>query len=108
MGMDRRVRVFAVEPVRVPSIVTLACPLANSPSMRTVFSSMLRKMKFSTNRPMMITENGIATKNEAKRHAYLSEHIAQVRKAMDEGYDVRGYFVWSLADNYFRAREIQR
>ena len=51
-------------------------------------------------KPMMITENGIATKNEAKRHAYLSEHVAQVRQAMDQGYDVKGYFVWSLADNY--------
>jgi beta-glucosidase len=49
---------------------------------------------------MMITENGIATKNEEKRQRYLRDHIAQIRKAMDEGYDVRGYFVWSLADNY--------
>ena len=51
-------------------------------------------------KPMMITENGIATKNDAKRIAYLRDHIAQIRKAMDEGYDVKGYFVWSLADNY--------
>ena len=51
-------------------------------------------------KPMMITENGIATKNEQKHLRYLQDHIAQVRKAMDEGYDVKGYFVWSLADNY--------
>jgi beta-glucosidase len=51
-------------------------------------------------KPMMITENGIATTNEGKRHRYLQDHIAQIRKAMEEGYDVRGYFVWSLADNY--------
>jgi beta-glucosidase len=48
----------------------------------------------------MITENGIATKNEAKRLSYLRDHIAQIRQTMDEGYDVKGYFVWSLADNY--------
>jgi beta-glucosidase len=51
-------------------------------------------------KPMMITENGIATENDAQRIAYLHDHIAQIRKTMDEGYDVRGYFVWSLADNY--------
>ena len=51
-------------------------------------------------KPMMITENGIATQDEEKRHKYLQDHISQVRKTMDEGYDVRGYFVWSLGDNY--------
>jgi len=51
-------------------------------------------------KPVMITENGIATLNDPKRIEYLHDHMAQIRKAMDEGYDVRGYFVWSLADNY--------
>ena len=51
-------------------------------------------------KPMMITENGIATKSEQKRLSYLRDHINQIREAMDEGYDVKGYFVWSLADNY--------
>jgi beta-glucosidase len=30
----------------------------------------------------------------------MRDHINQIREAMDEGYDVKGYFVWSLADNY--------
>jgi len=51
-------------------------------------------------KPMMVTENGIATNSEEKRLWYLRDHIAQVSMAMEEGYDVRGYFVWSLADNY--------
>ena len=51
-------------------------------------------------KPMMITENGIATSNDKKRIKYLKDHMAQIRNAMDEGFDVRGYFVWSLADNY--------
>lgn len=51
-------------------------------------------------RPMMITENGIATHDDEKRISYLREHIDVVRRARREGYDVRGYFVWSLADNY--------
>lgn len=51
-------------------------------------------------KPMMITENGIATPNDAKRVRYMREHLAAVKRAMDDGFDVRGYFAWSLADNY--------
>lgn len=51
-------------------------------------------------RPMMVTENGIATKNSDKAVRYISEHIGAIRRAQSEGYDVRGYFVWSLVDNY--------
>ncbi|MEO6053257.1 MAG: family 1 glycosylhydrolase [Chthoniobacterales bacterium] len=51
-------------------------------------------------KPMMITENGIATSHDTKRIRYMEEHLCAMKKAMDEGYDIRGYFVWSLADNY--------
>ncbi|MFZ4483466.1 MAG: family 1 glycosylhydrolase [Chthoniobacterales bacterium] len=51
-------------------------------------------------KPMMITENGIATPNDAKREWYLRNHIAAVGRAIRDGYDVQGYFAWSLADNY--------
>lgn len=51
-------------------------------------------------KPMMITENGIATLDDNKRVRYLHEHIAAVQKAREDGHDVRGYFVWSLLDNY--------
>jgi len=51
-------------------------------------------------KPMMITENGIATPNDAKREWYMRNHIAAVGRAIRDGYDVQGYFAWSLADNY--------
>lgn len=51
-------------------------------------------------KPMMITENGIATKNDAKREWYMQNHLAAIARAIRDGYDVRGYFAWSLADNY--------
>lgn len=60
----------------------------------------IRKIGKRYGKPMMITENGMAGHNEKKRIKYLHDHIAQVRKTMNEGYDVKGYFVWSLADNY--------
>ncbi len=54
-------------------------------------------------RPMMITENGLAShgqKDDWKRIDYIRDHVAAINKAKADGYDVRGYFYWSLADNY--------
>lgn len=59
--------------------------------------------------PLMITENGAAFDDvvsgdgrvhDADRVAYLHDHIEAVGAAMDAGADVRGYFVWSLMDNF--------
>jgi beta-glucosidase len=60
-------------------------------------------IEFVANRygkPMMITENGVAVDRDSKRLDYIRKHIAMVELAKKNGYDVRGYFVWSLADNY--------
>jgi beta-glucosidase len=51
-------------------------------------------------KPMMITENGIATPDDAKRRWYMENHLAAIGQAIRDGYDVRGYLTWSLADNY--------
>lgn len=51
-------------------------------------------------KPMVIVENGIGTQNELKRIKYLRDHVNQVRRALAAGYDVRGYFAWTLVDNY--------
>lgn len=51
-------------------------------------------------RPLVIMENGIADRHDEKRPAYLLEHVLAVRRAIAAGHDVRGYFHWSLMDNY--------
>lgn len=51
-------------------------------------------------KPIVITENGIGTLNEQKKIKYLRDHIQQMRRAMADGADVRGYFAWTLVDNY--------
>jgi beta-glucosidase len=51
-------------------------------------------------KPIVISENGLGTQSEQKRIRYIREHIAQMRRAMNEGVDVRGYFPWTLVDNY--------
>lgn len=51
-------------------------------------------------KPMVISENGLGTQSEQKAIRYIREHIAQMRRAMNDGADVRGYFPWTLVDNY--------
>ncbi len=56
--------------------------------------------KYNFNRPVIITENGIATESHEERVRFIREHLKQVRRAMDEGVGVAGYLYWSLMDNY--------
>ena len=59
--------------------------------------------------PIVITENGCAladrvgedgTVDDRRRIAYIDGHLRALRQAMDAGVEVRGYFVWSLLDNF--------
>ena len=61
--------------------------------------------------PVMVTESGAAfpedllelpepTVEDPRRVEYLRSHVAAVGEAIDAGVDVRGYFVWSLMDNF--------
>lgn len=58
--------------------------------------------------PIYITENGMAnpdTVNDGKvtdpeRIAYVQMHLDSLKAAMEQGVDVRGYFLWSLLDNF--------
>lgn len=50
--------------------------------------------------PVIVTENGIATADDAERAEYLGAHLRAVRSAMDAGCDVRGYTYWSSFDNF--------
>ena len=53
-----------------------------------------------TGRPVVVTENGIATANDALRADFLREHALVVRHAREAGMDLRGYLHWSLLDNF--------
>ena len=62
--------------------------------------------------PLMVTENGAAfpdvvspdsegaAVHDADRIDYLRRHITAVHRALQDGVDLRGYFVWSLLDNF--------
>jgi beta-glucosidase len=53
-----------------------------------------------TGLPVVVTENGIATPDDARRIAYTSEALRHLAAAQVDGIDVRGYLHWSLLDNY--------
>ncbi len=50
--------------------------------------------------PMIITENGLADRNDKWRADFLKSHIEQVMRAKKDGYNVFGYLHWSLTDNF--------
>eukprot|EP01032_Pedospumella_encystans_P013556 gene13556-15600_t len=61
--------------------------------------------------PIYITENGCDAPGESEmsiedtlrdtfRIDYLSRYLSQLRRAVDWGVDIKGYFVWSLLDNF--------
>src|SRR5262249_44679540 len=50
--------------------------------------------------PILVTENGIATENDALRRAFLHEHTLVLAHHRQAGTPVEGYFHWSLLDNF--------
>ncbi|GAB5047218.1 glycoside hydrolase family 1 protein [Thermodesulfovibrio sp. TK110] len=50
--------------------------------------------------PLIITENGIATKDDNRKIKFIKAHVDVLESAIKEGIDVKGYFYWSLIDNY--------
>ncbi len=54
----------------------------------------------ATGVPIIVTENGIATSDDAERIAYTRTALQALRSAMVDGIDEHGYLHWSLLDNY--------
>ncbi|APZ97639.1 hypothetical protein BWQ93_03405 [Sphingopyxis sp. QXT-31] len=50
--------------------------------------------------PIVVTENGYVGEDDERRAAFIASALAGVRRAMNGGADVRGYFYWSLLDNF--------
>ncbi|HUC37787.1 MAG TPA: family 1 glycosylhydrolase [Acidimicrobiales bacterium] len=50
--------------------------------------------------PVLVTENGIGTDDDAQRIEFVSGALEGVRRCIDDGIAVLGYFYWSLLDNF--------
>jgi beta-glucosidase len=71
-------------------------------------TDLLLRVHRDTGLPMRVTENGMAGRDavldgrvhDADRIDYLHGHLAAVHAAIQQGADVRGYYVWTLLDNF--------
>ncbi|MEM0497531.1 MAG: family 1 glycosylhydrolase, partial [Acidilobaceae archaeon] len=52
------------------------------------------------NLEIIVTENGIADKEDIIRPKFIASHMAMTAKALKDGVKVRGYLHWALTDNY--------
>ncbi|MEV6803223.1 GH1 family beta-glucosidase [Streptomyces sp. NPDC051132] len=74
-----------------------------------LYDLIMRYSREAPGLPLYITENGAAYDDkpdpegrvhDPERIAYLHGHLTEVRRALTDGADVRGYFLWSLLDNF--------
>ncbi|HXF10513.1 MAG TPA: family 1 glycosylhydrolase, partial [Desulfuromonadaceae bacterium] len=64
------------------------------------FSKILRRFHRRYRLPIYITEHGAASTDDDFRIRDLTAHLRELRESMDDGVDVRGFFYWSLLDNF--------
>lgn len=60
----------------------------------------LRRVAKDFHKPLYVTENGIATADDSRRVAFIDAALAGVDACIRDGLPVRGYFHWSLMDNF--------
>jgi beta-glucosidase/6-phospho-beta-glucosidase/beta-galactosidase len=58
------------------------------------------KIKKKWNKPIFITENGIADNLDRYRAPFIVAHLEYLKRAIDDGADIFGYLHWSFMDNY--------
>ena len=51
-------------------------------------------------KPIIVTENGIATTQDERRCKYILQHLREIHRAIKQGVDIRGYLHWSTIDNF--------
>jgi beta-glucosidase len=60
----------------------------------------IREWSARSRLPIYVTENGIADASDAKRARFIVDHLRVIARAIRDGIDVRGYYHWSLTDNF--------
>lgn len=60
----------------------------------------LLKQLESYGKPIYVTETGVPDNDDSKRPRFLLTHLAAVHRALREGVPVKGFYFWSLVDNF--------
>jgi len=60
----------------------------------------LRLLARESGQPIYLTEHGSSSANETFRERDLKENLAAMHRAMSDGVEVRGFYYWSLLDNF--------
>lgn len=63
-------------------------------------ANVIRKVHEALSLPILVTENGVAAGDDARRAAFIKEALAGVKGCIDDGIPVLGYCHWSLLDNF--------
>ncbi|MEM8729530.1 MAG: GH1 family beta-glucosidase [Pseudomonadota bacterium] len=107
-------KVIAPDPSPWPSLREVEGPLPKTQMDWEIYPQGLAHFltrtaeEYTKDLPLFVTENGMANPDvlqngvvhDTARTDYLDSHLAQVRQVLDEGVPVKGYFIWSLLDNY--------
>lgn len=73
-----------------------------------MYDLLIHVSKLYDNPAIYITENGAAYKDDVVKNGvvqdnnrikYINDYLTQIKKAIDDGVNMKGYFVWSLMDN---------
>jgi beta-glucosidase len=59
-----------------------------------------RRVARDLGKPVYVTENGVADRSDRLRPWELATAVRSVHQAIQQGIDIRGYFHWSLVDNF--------
>ena len=98
---------FQMEPIPGYPVTAFGWPVI--PAALTELLVLLKDRYGGALPPVYITENGCSADDQVSeqgtvadeaRVSYLDGHIRAVREALDGGVDVRGYFIWTLMDNF--------
>jgi beta-glucosidase len=109
---DPQIPIFALRPLEqhlVPGAAYTSMGWEIYPS--GLYEVLTRLRTEYSNPPVYVTENGCALDDVVEdsnggrvhdpgRSAFLADYLAAAHRALGEGADLRGYFVWSLLDNY--------
>jgi beta-glucosidase len=72
--------------------------LANEPD--GMFEGLKWVVRMFPNLPIIVAENGVECPDDHMRPRYIAQHIHQMWRAVNFNWPVKGYFHWSLVDNF--------